>query len=62
MTFGTFPTQLENTDLNGVFYPGGGIEFFLGPIGIRADAGDEIYFDRGAQNNLKITVGPTIRF
>jgi hypothetical protein len=62
VTLGTFPTQLENTDLNGVFFPGGGIEFFLGPIGIRADAGDEIYFDRGAQNNLRITVGPTIRF
>ena len=62
VTFGAFPTQLENTDLNGVFYPGGGIEFFLGPIGIRADAGDEIYFDRGANHNLKVTVGPTIRF
>ena len=62
VTFGTFPTRLENTDLNGTFYPGGGIEFFLGPIGIRADAGDEIYFDRGAQNNLKITFGPSIRF
>lgn len=62
VTFGTFPTGLENRDVNGTFYPGGGVEFFLGPIGIRADAGDEIYFDRGAQNNLKITVGPTIRF
>ena len=62
VTLGAFPTRLENTDLNGTFYPGGGIEFFLGPIGIRADAGDEIYFDRGAQNNLKVTFGPTIRF
>lgn len=62
VTFGAFPTRLENTDLNGVFYPGGGLEFFLGPIGIRVDAGDEIYFDRGAQNNLKVAVGPTIRF
>ncbi len=62
VTFGTFPTQLENTDLNGSFYPGGGIEFFLGPIGIRADAGDEMYFDNGAQHNLKITFGPSIRF
>jgi len=62
VTFGTFPTQLRNTDLNGVFYPGGGIEFFLGPIGIRAEAGDEMYFDRGANNNLRIAVGPTIRF
>jgi hypothetical protein len=62
VTFGNFPTQLENTDLNGVFYPGGGLEFFLGPIGLRVDAGDEIYFDRGAQNNLKISFGPAIRF
>lgn len=62
VTFGAFPTRLENTDLNGSFYPGGGIEFFLGPIGIRAEAGDEMYFDRGVQNNLKVSVGPTIRF
>jgi hypothetical protein len=61
-TFGNFPTQLRGTDMNGVFYPGGGIEFFLGPIGIRAEAGDEMYFDRGVNNNLRIAVGPTIRF
>jgi len=53
VTFGAFPTRLENTDLNGSFYPEGGVEFFLGPIGIRAEAGDEIYFDRGAPNNVK---------
>jgi hypothetical protein len=62
VTFGAFPTRLQNTDLNGAFYPGGGIEFFLGPIGLRADAGDEMYFDRGAQHNLKVTFGPSIRF
>jgi hypothetical protein len=62
VTFGNFPTSLQNTDLNGVFYPGGGLEFFLGPLGIRVDAGDEIYFDRGAQHDLKLSFGPTIRF
>ncbi len=62
VTFGNFPTSLQNTDLNGVFYPGGGLEFFLGPLGIRVDAGDEIYFDRGAQHDLKVSFGPTIRF
>jgi hypothetical protein len=62
VTFGAFPTSLENTDLNGSFYPGGGIEFFLGPIGVRAEAGDDMYFDRGAQHNLRIQFGPTIRF
>jgi hypothetical protein len=43
-------------------YPGGGLEFFLGPVGIRADAGDEIYLANGAHNNLRVTFGPTIRF
>ncbi len=43
-------------------YPGGGIEGFWGPIGLRAEVGDEIYFDNGAQNNLRVTFGPQIRF
>lgn len=43
-------------------YPGGGLEFFLGPIGIRADAGDEMYLANGTHNNLRVTFGPSIRF
>lgn len=43
-------------------YPGGGIEGFWGPIGLRLEAGDEIYFDNGAHNNLKVTFGPAFRF
>lgn len=62
VTFGNFPTGLENRDVNGVFYPGGGVEMFAGPFGVRADVGDEIYFDRGAHNNIRITFGPVIRF
>lgn len=62
VTFGNFPTGLQNRDVNGVFYPGGGIEAFAGWLGVRADIGDEIYFDRGANNNLRITFGPVIRF
>lgn len=46
----------------GVFYPGGGVEAYLGPIGLRLDIGDEIYFNNGANNNLKIEFGPHIRF
>jgi hypothetical protein len=49
-------------DTNGVFYPGGGVEFFAGPIGLRIDAGDMMYFDRGANHNFSLTVGPTFRF
>jgi hypothetical protein len=47
---------------NAVFYPGGGIEGYVGPIGLRLDVGDEIYFNNGANHNLKITFGPHIRF
>jgi opacity protein-like surface antigen len=43
-------------------YPGGGIEAFLGPIGIRLEAGDEIFLSSGVRNNLRVTFGPSIRF
>jgi hypothetical protein len=44
-------------------YPGGGIEAFAGPIGIRAEAGDDIFFLNGnAHNNLRVTFGPQFRF
>jgi hypothetical protein len=60
-----FTTAVNNViggDTNGVVYPGGGIELFAGPFGLRLEAGDEIYFDNGANNNLRVTVGPQIRF
>jgi hypothetical protein len=52
------------TDGNTQFavYPGAGIEGFWGPFGLRLDVGDVIYFDGGAQNNLRVTFGPQIRF
>lgn len=53
---------IPNGDTNGVFYPGGGIEMFAGPIGLRVDIGDEIYFDDGANHNLRVTAGPQFRF
>jgi hypothetical protein len=42
--------------------PGVGVEGFFGPIGLRADVGDEIYFKNGTHNNLRVTFGPTFRF
>ena len=65
VTFSTFTSSvagLRAYSVVGVVYPGGGIEAYLGPIGLRIDAGDEIYFQNGAHNNLRITVGPSIRF
>lgn len=64
-TFATFTSTVDNlraSNVNGVVYPGGGIEAFLGPFGLRLDVGDEIYFASGAHHNLRVTFGPTIRF
>jgi hypothetical protein len=63
-TIGNFTSGLSLTegDVNGALYPGGGVEFYAGPFGLRFDIGDEIYFANGTHNNLRITAGPHIRF
>jgi opacity protein-like surface antigen len=43
-------------------FPGGGVEFFGGPLGLRVEAGDEVWINNGANNNLRITFSPTFRF
>ena len=43
-------------------YPAGGIEGFIGWFGLRAEAGDDIFFNGGAHNNLRISFGPQFRF
>jgi hypothetical protein len=53
---------LRTSNLNAAIYPAGGIEAALGPVGLRLEAGDEIYFNNGAHNNLRITFGPILRF
>lgn len=65
VTGGTFANQIgtiKDGDTNGVVYPGGGIEFNAGAFGLRLEAGDEIYFDNGANHNFKFMGGPQIRF
>lgn len=49
-------------DTRPAIYPGGGIEKFLGPIGLRLELGDDIYFDHGMRQNLRATFGPQFRF
>jgi hypothetical protein len=44
------------------FYPGGGVEMFAGRLGLRVEAGDEIYWNSGTHNNLNVDAGPVIRF
>ena len=55
-------TDIRASDVNGTLYPGAGLEGFIGPVGLRLDVGDEIYFNGGAHNNLRVTFGPSIRF
>jgi hypothetical protein len=53
---------IRTSNLNFALYPAGGVEANLGPVGLRLEFGDEVYFNNGAHNNLRITVGPQIRF
>jgi len=66
VTAGVINNQIGNIvdgNTSGVFYPGGGVEFNAGWLGIRAEAGDEIMFlNGGARNNFRATIGPQIRF
>lgn len=54
---------IVNGNTDAVFYPGGGVEFKLGRVNIRAEAGDEIiWLNNGAHSNLRATIGPQLRF
>jgi hypothetical protein len=64
-SFSTFVSSVDNLRTNNVdatLYPGGGVEAFLGPIGLRLEVGDEIIFVNGAHNNWKVSFGPQFRF
>ena len=53
---------LRTSSLNVAVYPGAGVEASLGPVGLRLELGDDIYFNSGAHNNPRITFGPILRF
>jgi len=53
---------IRTSSLNPAIYPGGGVEASLGPVGLRLEVGDEIYFNNGVHNNLRITFGPILSF
>ncbi len=54
--------NLRTNNVDAAVYPGGGVEAFLGPIGLRLEVGDEVFFANGAHSNWKVTFGPQIRF
>lgn len=53
---------LRTSTISAAIYPAGGVEATIGPVGLRLEAGDEIYFNNGGHNNLRITFGPIVRF
>ena len=53
---------IRTSSLNAALYPAGGAEATLGPLGLRLELGDLIYFNGGGHNNLRITFGPILRF
>jgi opacity protein-like surface antigen len=66
VTAGVINNQIGNIvdgDTKAAVYPGGGVEFNRGWLGIRIEAGDEIIFlNNGTSNNFRATFGPQIRF
>ena len=54
--------SLDNNATYFALYPGAGIEAFAGPIGVRAEIGDNIFFNNGVHNNLRVSLGPQFRF
>ena len=58
-----FRVTQTKTNLAGLgLYPAVGVEGHLGPIGIRLEAGDEIYYAGGTHHNPRAAFGPFIRF
>jgi len=64
-SFDTFVSSIQNLrsqTMNAALMPGGGVEGRIGPLGLRLDVGDEMYFNHGTQHNLKVMFGPFVRF
>ncbi|HTW46478.1 MAG TPA: hypothetical protein VMD92_00945 [Acidobacteriaceae bacterium] len=61
-TFSGAVNGVGGTGTHVAFYPGGGIESFWGPFGLRLEAGDEVFLNNGAYNNLRIAFEPMLRF
>lgn len=53
---------LRTSTLNAAIYPAAGVEAAIGPVGLRFEVGDEVYFNNGAHNDLRLTFGPIVRF
>ncbi len=65
VTGATITSSIENlraNNVSGTLYPGAGLEGHIGPVGLRLEAGDEMYFASGTHHNPRVAFGPFIRF
>ncbi len=65
VSVGTAISSIENlraNNVSGALYPGAGLEGHIGPLGLRLEAGDEIYFASSTHHNPRVAFGPFIRF
>jgi hypothetical protein len=53
---------LRTSNWNAAIYPAAGVEAVIGPVGLRFEVGDEVYFNNGAHHDLRLTFGPIVRF
>ena len=64
-SFSGFASSVDNlraNNVSGALYPGAGLEGHIGPVGLRLEAGDEIYFAGGTHHNVRVAFGPFISF
>ena len=64
-TFRQFTSSIQNlrsNNVSAVLYPALGAEGHLGPVGLRLEAGDEMYFAGGTHHNVRVAFGPFLRF
>ncbi|PYT93933.1 MAG: hypothetical protein DMG36_07110 [Acidobacteria bacterium] len=54
--------NLRSNNVSAVLYPAIGGEGHLGPIGLRMEVGDEMYFAGSTHHNPRLAVGPFLRF
>ena len=61
-TFASAVNSIGGSGTELALYPGAGIQGYWGFFGLRVEVGDAIYVHNGANNNLRVTFGPQIRF
>jgi hypothetical protein len=61
-TFTSSVDNLRSNNVSGTLYPAAGLEGHIGPVGLRLEAGDEMYFAGGTHHNPRISFGPFFRF